>query len=901
MKQTRFSIYMIALLATVCLFGGCMLDSEVDYREPDYGYVQFKLYKEASYEASPVTELSATRAIKPTLDYLSEAYKIKVTLKFEGTTLAQTLNLSAADEETAEFGLRSDKLKLLVGNYNVVVYSLYDNQDQLLYTGSPKSESSFTVIPGGLHVHDLTANVTPRGKVRFTLKKDMSGLTRAVDRTYTFDEIKYVNLTVAKVLSSGSISNPTTFESLPAKFSMHFDEKDEVSDKEGYRTSSSLCDTLLSLPVGKYRITAYSAFDTDKSLLETNNNPPLSEFEIEDNVTTEADAFIKLYESDEYIKDYYALREIWEALGGENWYYVGESYATGTNWDFNRDPDLWGDQPGVWLHSNGRVARLDLSNFGINGHMPAAIKQLTQLVELYLGTHNDDTTYGFDSSIPMDQSLAERNRNRMENNRKYLASIHPATQFSEPCARALIEKGIRIPATELYDSLSEKEILNPQTGEQRQLVLMDTNHGNVINHLKSLPKEIGVLKNLEYLYIANCAIESLPEEVAQLESCTDLEIYNCPYMKDFPVAIAQMPELISINISNNAQWSEQECYKGMNALATGASKEKIQILYARQNKLAELPESFSNMKKLGLLDLAYNKIAKIHPLGKDVGLVQLYLDNNELTEIPSVKDADGNYYFCGYNDIETFSIRNNKLTKFPNIFSAKSLYTIASIDLSGNEIDGFEGENETDPEKKFKGVKVQTLTLAQNPKLTKYPKCLADTNSLVSYIILRGCNIREVPAGSFTYKNSVDLMSLDLSYNKLTDLPKEMHAGNLPYLYGVELSFNSFSKFPYEPLDSSGLTVFAVRSQRNEKGDRCLTEWPTGIGNHTGLRALYLGSNNIGVVNDYISYLIYYLDISDNPNIVFDASDICYNWMSGVYFLIYDKTQDIRNCSYMLE
>ena len=79
MKQTRFSIYMIALLATVCLFGGCQSDSEVDYREPDYGYVQFKLYKDASYEAVPATELSATRAIKPTLDYLSEAYKIKVT------------------------------------------------------------------------------------------------------------------------------------------------------------------------------------------------------------------------------------------------------------------------------------------------------------------------------------------------------------------------------------------------------------------------------------------------------------------------------------------------------------------------------------------------------------------------------------------------------------------------------------------------------------------------------------------------------------------------------------------------------------------------------------------------------------------------------------------------------
>lgn len=896
MKQMRFTVYMVAFLATLGLVSGCSPDGVTDYREPDYGYVQFKLYKKASFEA-PVAELSSTRAIKTTLDYLSEACKVKVTLKYEDTTLAQTLNLSAADDDAAEFGLRSDKLKLLVGNYNVVVFSLYDNNDQHIYTGSPEGESSFTVISGGLCSHDLTADVTPRGKVRFTLKKDMSGLTRAVEREYTFDEIKFVDITVGRVLASGSVTNPTSFQKLPAKFSMHFDEEDEVSDKEGYRTSSSLCDTLLSLPSGKYRIVSYSTFDEKKFLLENNANPPLSEFEVEDNVTTEADARIRLYESDEYIKDYYALREIWSALDGENWYYDGENYTRGINWEFNKDPDLWGDQPGVSLHSNGRVARIDLSNFSFRGDMPAAIGQLTELVELYLGTHNDTNSFGYDSSIPMDQSLAERSRNRMENNRKYLASIHPATQMSEPCARALAEQGIRIPETALYDTLSEKEIIDPRTGEQRQISLMDTNHGTINNGLKSLPKEIGALKKLEYLYIANSEIESLPEELAQLESCTDLEIYNCPKLTTFPTALGLMPELISLNISNNAQWSAEECYKGLDALATGPAKEKIQILYARQNNLKELPASFSNMKKLGLLDLAYNQIEKIHPLGKDISIVQLYLDHNRLTSIPTVKDEDGNDYFCGYNDIETFSVKYNKLTKFPNIFSAKSPYSITSIDFSGNDIDGFEGEENGT----FKGVKVQTLTLACNPKLTKYPKCLADTNSLVSYIILRACSLDEVPKGSFTYRNSVDLMSLDLSYNNLTKLPQEMHAGNLPYLYGVELSFNSFSEFPYEPLDSPGLTVFAVRSQRNDKGERCLREWPTSIGMHKGLRGLYLGSNDIGRVDDTISTLIYYLDISDNPNIIFDAKDICYAWRVGAYILVYDKTQDIRNCDYMKE
>jgi Leucine-rich repeat (LRR) protein len=236
------------------------------------------------------------------------------------------------------------------------------------------------------------------------------------------------------------------------------------------------------------------------------------------------------------------------------------------------------------------------------------------------------------------------------------------------------------------------------------------------------------------------------------------------------------------------------------------------------------------------------------------------------------------------------------LRKVPNIFAADRDATLTSVDFSGNEIDGFEGEEDGSYY-----IKVNTFTLAQNPRLTKYPKVLADTNSQVAYIILRACNIDEIPKGSFTYENSVYLTSIDLSYNKLTDLPWEMHAGNLPYLYGVELSFNSFSHFPFEPLDSFYLTVYGIRSQRNEAGERCLREWPTGIFNHKGLRGLYIGSNDLRKIDDTISTLIYYLDISDNPNIIFDATDICYAWQVGAYILLYDKTQTILNCDAMLE
>ena len=377
--------------------------------------------------------------------------------------------------------------------------------------------------------------------------------------------------------------------------------------------------------------------------------------------------------------------------------------------------------------------------------------------------------------------------------------------------------------------------------------------------------------------------------MATLPALTDVEVYNCPELVKFPMVLTRMPNLVSLLISNNKQWTSEELYKGLDALAQGPSKGLIQMLYANQNNLAAVPASFSNLVKLGLLDLSSNKIEYFEAApGQNVNLVQLFLDNNLLTELP--KDEEG--YFCGVEDVETFSVKFNKFKKFPNVFSAKSIYTMASVDFSYNEIDGFEGEDDGT----YKGIRVSTLTLNNNPYLTKYPKCLAESNSTVAYVSLRGCSVNEIPEGSFTYENSAGLMSLDLSYNDLNDLPREMHAGNLPYLYGVDVSFNRFASFPWEPLDSFYLTVLAVRGQRNENGERCLSEWPTGIYNHTGLRALYMGSNNLGKVNDTISYLIYVLDISDNPNIIFDASDICSAISAGMYTLIYDQTQEIRNC-----
>ena len=140
------------------------------------------------------------------------------------------------------------------------------------------------------------------------------------------------------------------------------------------------------------------------------------------------------------------------------------------------------------------------------------------------------------------------------------------------------------------------------------------------------------------------------------------------------------------------------------------------------------------------------------------------------------------------------------------------------------------------------------------------------------------------------------LSTIDLTYNKLKKLPKDFWATNMPYLYGLDVSYNCFSKFPIEPFDGAYLTTFGIRHQRDAQGNRILREWPTGIYNCPSLAALFMGSNDLRKVEDKISPYIYMFEIKDNPNISIDLTNVCPYIEAGVYKLFYDKTQDIRGC-----
>lgn len=896
MKIFRFAVMLVTAFAAVCAVDGCSVEEMQD--TGDYGYVQFKLYKEASY-------IPASKAAD--IDYLADVTKARITMRYQGTTLNQTLVFSAADKDAAEFGIRSEKLQLLAGEYEVLSFTVYDKSDNEGPTVSDIAVPDFTVTAGGMTVHDLTVGtsvVPSRGNVRFTIVKDMSGLdnvkTRSLDN-HTMSEAKYMTVRVER--TSNNVQ--TEFSMIPVKFSVHFnDDEDDSniypdgygSDKNfGYQTSSLKADSLLFLTAGEYRVRSFTLIDTYKTGFETRSFDRSSApvFEVADNRTKEVRVPVELSMDAQYLQDYYALYEIWKSLGGPEWYYRGESFPIGANWDFNKDPDLWGNQPGVRLHSNGRVASLDLSNFGIKGDLSPAIGQLTELMQLFLSTNNDKNN--FDLNDPGASS-----RNRMERHKKYMSENYPLTQLSEPIAFGFAEKKESIPEIALHEKgFTERQIYAME--RERGIRPMDTNPGVMTSGLTSIPDEICNLTKLEYLFMSNCKVKTLPdaESMSRMTALTDLEMYNCPEldMTDGAIAsFAALPSLISLNLGKNGHWTPEQCDKLMESLAHGPSADKLQIIYFNNNRLNIIRNrDFSCFKKLGLLNLVENEIETVERFGKDIAIVQLYLDNNKIKELP---DNEGDEIFCNMDDMETFSVTHNQLEAFPDIFDAKSVFTIGSVDLSYNNISRVSRGDD------FNGIHVKTLSLASN-KFTEYPLEFTHSNSIVSVYNFRGNGMKKIDKDAFDYaKPNRDKLTytqtFDFSYNRLDDLPATFGDSAFPYLYSIDLSYNAFKAFPFEPLNYTNLTAFAIRGQRDDNGKRILKQWPQGLYNHRGLRGFYIGSNAYERIDDTISTLIYYFDISDNPDLEFDASGICLAWRAGAYRLIYDKSQNILNCPEML-
>ena len=143
-----------------------------------------------------------------------------------------------------------------------------------------------------------------------------------------------VSVTVKNTFTQDEID----FEELKVTYEEQYEESPSADDPDDkYRdVGTARCDSVVWLPTGTYRVTAYTVYSksgSTKTALDTRMGLQGKEFTVADNELTEdAEIPVQLSEEAENIKDYKALREIWEALDGKNWSYRGEGSPAGANW-----------------------------------------------------------------------------------------------------------------------------------------------------------------------------------------------------------------------------------------------------------------------------------------------------------------------------------------------------------------------------------------------------------------------------------------------------------------------------------------------------------------------------------------------------------------------------------------
>lgn len=833
----------ICLLACMLLVPACSDDNEMGKDKQAFGYFQLKLRKSQTKGLTGGSEL----------ENLSDAKKVQVDLLFDNRQITQTLNLLSVSDDAAEYGLTSESMQLLTGNYTLTAYRIYGeyvegttegDQAPVLQEGEPDEPTHFVVEEQHLSTVVLDIVARLKGKLSLIIGKDFSNIlpTRAA---YNPEDFNYSDVASLQVDMKAGISGPTreyVFKTW-RKSSDYFFHTDTISLREN-----------------NYTVNQVRLLDKNKKLIMVIDQP--SSIEIKNQIHAIDTVSIDMPLTPAF-NDYVALYNIWKKMDGENWYWNGMGYNEGSNWLFKysdgtpRPLDLWGAQPGVNLDTRGRVIAINLGGFNPKGMLPDEIGQLTALQALYLGNHSDaaqiDPSQG---TVVIDKAELQRQGVDIFAKRMDIAKERSRLKYKG--------KG--------YTLNYKSETVDSPLKYARPYFAHD--YTGYSSRITGISPEIAKCKELTMLSVANNLVTELPETLDQLENLTDLELYNLN-MTELPACVTRMKGLVALNFSRIKGLDKAKFISSFEKFFDSPSNKTLQLIYLNENFLTELPSNMNKLVNLGLLDISANKVSALPMLGKDVSLVQCLLNDNQITSIPD------NWFTT--DDLEKMLVDNNRLTVFPNMFASKSRFQVEELSFEGNQITRFPDQ--------FKGVNVEILNLNAN-KLTKFPEVFSETESTVNFLRVSNNKIDSISPSSI--ENFKSLSALEMMGNNLKYVPKTFDVERLPYLTGLDISYNTFSQFPYTVLYCQ-LAELRISNQYDRvTGKKCLKEWPMNIDKQPTLRVLDIHGNDVRNVLNF-PVLLNFLDIHDNPNISITVPEvILYRLLTGQFKLLFDENQDVK-------
>lgn len=824
-----------------------------------YGYLQLRVQK------------AATRALTEgnTLEHLSDARKLRLSLRYNGSIIELTANLYASSAAAAEYQLTSENVMLRSGRYQLLGYAIYGDyvsgdMADILQVVTVTEPTYIDVVRDELTTSLLHVSARRYGRFSAHVLRLEPTVTRAGAPIYS-DLFTYTDIDSVQVVFERTVGGATYREDRRVKA-----WRNGNSDEPTFETDT------IDLQEGSYRIAHFELYNKRRQFMYAQDVD--IKFEVEHYRLAKTDMGVQLPTS-QGTYDGIVLKQIWDAMDGKSWSFHDQE-AYGGNFVFTMDDgsprplSAWVRQPGVTVGHNGRVIGLNLGAFNPMGMVPDAIGKLDALERLYLGEHTDDVYYTLEGVGDIHYSVSPYQLSKTMDVREHRMDIARERSL------------IRCLSSNPSPLMSQR-----QTAQLKAMkyAMSDYDRASVApaNRITGISEEIGQLTNLTELYISNTMITKLPKSMSKLTSLTDLELYNNPLTELDGEIFSGMSQLTLVNIERLYNLTEQQTLEALDKMCEYCPK--VQLLYICHMGLTRLPSKLNRLADCRLLDVSFNKIQKLTSL-RPMAPIQVILNHNLLTSLPADLFAT--------DDIELFSCTDNRLEEFPAVLSnLGGLYAFETVDLSGNRMHGFQ--------EGFKGIRTEKLLMTVNYMGRRpgegghgfMPQEFAATGSAINYLDLSYNNIDTIRNAAI--RGLAGLQALDLSKNELRYLPTAFNTAVLPYLTGVDVSHNRFDGFPENILNVSTVQQLLISDQGYYRDEaetqwvRTMTQWPTYLHLHDALINLDASGNDFRTISTFPANVTTF-NIKNNPNVrITVPQEIQYKMSRGLFQFLYDESQNV--------
>lgn len=191
--------------------------------------------------------------------------------------------------------------------------------------------------------------------------------------------------------------------------------------------------------------------------------------------------------------------------------------------------------------------------------------------------------------------------------------------------------------------------------------------GNSISHL---PKEIGLLTNLQVLELRNNKLQEISDCISLITGLKTLLLED-NLLSSLPESIGTLSTLEELSLSGNKLETLPKSIGNLSNLHT---------LLLNVNRLVRFPSSIGGLKNLHRLHASHNRITEINTeLTLIPGLTVLHLNQNQIENIP-----EGLHRF---QSLQELHVGNNRISFIPDLLCQGTLvHTLKSFWLYSNRI-----------------------------------------------------------------------------------------------------------------------------------------------------------------------------------------------------------------------